>query len=207
MNKNHLYVHILLDRSGSMEECRDTAIGAVNEYVHSLRVDETLSARLSVTLFDSGGIDALFDRVPLEAVPAMTREIFVPRGMTPLNDAIGKTIARIDETVLLKGETVAFVILTDGLENASSEYSKAAVKALIEGRQRDRNWMVLYLGANHDAFAEGAARGLSVGSTLPFDTECMPAAMKAVARASRAFAAAPSVEPAFTASERANARR
>jgi uncharacterized protein YegL len=207
MNKNHLYVHILLDRSGSMEECRDTAIGAINEYVHSLRVDENLSARLSITLFDSGGIDALFDRVPLEAVPAMTRETFVPRGMTPLNDAIGTTVARIDETVLLKEETVAFVILTDGLENASREYSKDAVKALIESRQRDKKWLVLYLGANQDAFAEGAARGLSAGSTLPFDTECMPAAMKAVARASRAFAAAPSAEPAFTASERANARR
>jgi hypothetical protein len=57
MAKKKLYAHILLDRSGSMESCRDTAIGAFNEYVNSLRLNGDLAARISLTIFDDRSID------------------------------------------------------------------------------------------------------------------------------------------------------
>lgn len=208
MSKNRLYVHILLDRSGSMESCRDATIGAFNEYVNSLRADSKLSARVSLTLFDSAGIDLIVDRVKTQDVSPLTREQFVPRAMTPLNDAIGRTVAAIDLAELRPGENVAFVILTDGLENASVEHTKESVRLLLEHRRSDKNWLVIYLGANQDAFAESAVRGMAAANTMDFDVDRVPAAMAAVSRASRAFAASPSpAAAAFSPTERASARK
>ena len=208
MSKNRLYAHILLDRSGSMDECRDTTISAFNEYVNSLRTDPKVSARISLTLFDDQSIDLVFDRVKASDIPKLTRETFVPRGMTPLNDAIGRTAAEIEKTVLRDRENVAFVILTDGLENASREYTRAAVKKLLERCQAEKNWLVIYLGANQDAFAEGAARGATPGNTMGFDVSNVKQAVGAAARASRTFAESASpAAAAFTPEERTNARR
>lgn len=208
MSRKRLHAHILLDRSGSMEECRDATISAINEYVGTLHADPAVSARISLTLFDSEGIDLLHDRAKPRDVPRLTRQSFVPRGMTPLNDAIGRTVAEIARTPPRPDERVAFVILTDGLENASKEYSREAVRRLLESVQKDRNWLVIYLGANQDAFAEGAARGMAAATTMDFDTQRVGAAIGAVARATKVFAETGSpAAAAFTPAERAQARR
>jgi hypothetical protein len=207
MSKKKLYAHILLDRSGSMEECRASTISAFNEYVNTLRINDEISARLSLTLFDDQGIDLVFDRLKARDTPKLTDEIFVPRGMTPLNDAIARTAQAMEKAELRDGENVAFVILTDGLENASREYSREAVRKLLERLQKDRNWLVIYLGANQDAFAEGAARGAVAANTMTFDVAQMPAAVGAAARSSVAYARSASPAAAgFTESERAAAR-
>jgi len=207
MSKKKLYAHILLDRSGSMEECRDSTISAFNEYVNTLRSDADISARVSLTLFDDQGIDLVFDRQKPRDMPKLTGDIFVPRGMTPLNDAIARTAQAIEKAELREGENVAFVILTDGLENASREYSRDAVRKLLARLQKEKNWLVIYLGANQDAFAEGAARGTVAGNTMTFDVAEMPAAVGAAARSSMAYAhsASPALA-AFTETERAAAR-
>jgi Mg-chelatase subunit ChlD len=208
MSKKRLYAHILLDRSGSMESCRDSTIDAFNEYVNSLNADADLSARVSLTLFDDQSIDLVFDRQKPREMAKLTKEIFVPRGMTPLNDAIAKTAAEIDKAILREAENVAFVILTDGLENASHEHTKASIKKLLERRQKEKNWLIIYLGANQDAFAEGAARGAPPANTMNFDTSRMKEAVQAVGAASRRFAASPTpAAAAFTPEERAKARK
>jgi Mg-chelatase subunit ChlD len=207
MSKKKLYAHILLDRSGSMEECRDSTISAFNEYVNTLRSDADISARVSLTLFDDQGIDLVFDRQKPRDMPKLTSAIFVPRGMTPLNDAIGKTAQAIEKADLREGENVAFVILTDGLENASREYSRDAVRKLLARLQKEKNWLVIYLGANQDAFAEGAARGAVAANTMGFELAEMPAAVNAAARSSMAYAhSASPAAAAFTETERAAAR-
>lgn len=207
MSKKRLYAHILLDRSGSMEECRESTISAFNEYVSTLGSDANVSARVSLTLFDSQGIDLLFDRLKPRDMPKLTHETFVPRGMTPLNDAIGKTAAKIDKETLREGENVAFVILTDGLENASTEYSREAVRKLLARVQKEKNWLVIYLGANQDAFAEGAARGVDAAQSMIFDVDRMPQVVGAAARSTLRYAEAESpAAAAFTPAERAAAR-
>jgi len=188
MAKKKLYAHILLDRSGSMDACRDTAIGAFNEYVNSLRLNENLAARISLTTFDDQSIDLVFDRMKAKEMPALTKELFVPRGMTPLNDAIARTANEMDKVKREDGEGVAFVILTDGLENASREYDRDAVRKLLARLQSEKNWLVVYLGANQDAFAEGAARGVAASHSLDFDTQRMPEAVSAAARISADYA-------------------
>lgn len=207
MSTKKLYAHILLDRSGSMEECRESTISAFNEYVHKLRSDDTLSARISLTLFDDQSIDLVFDREKAADMPKLAKETFVPRGMTPLNDAIGKTTARIDKETLLEGENVAFVILTDGLENASREYSREAVRKLLERVQKEKNWLVIYLGANQDAFAEGAARGVAAAQSMTYDVDRMSEVIDAMASSTIRYAKAASpAAAAFTPEERAAAR-
>jgi Mg-chelatase subunit ChlD len=207
MTKKKLYAHVLLDRSGSMESCRDSTISAFNEYVGGLAGDDAVSARVSLTIFDSNSIDLIHDNIKAKELPKLTREVFVPRGSTPLNDAIGKTVAKIDGETRREGENVAFVILTDGMENASTEYTKDAIKKLLDGRQADKNWLVIYLGANQDAFAEGAARGTVAMNTMNFAPTAMSATMKAATRATMSYAASGSrASAAFTDEERKKAR-
>jgi hypothetical protein len=175
--------------------------------VNTLRADDAVSARVSLTLFDDQSIDLVFDKERAGEMPKLTKETFVPRGMTPLNDAIGKTAAKIDKENLLDDENVAFVILTDGLENASHEYSAKAVRKLLERVQKEKNWLVIYLGANQDAFAEGATRGTVVGSTMNFDVAEAVPALRAAAFGSVRYAKSASPRAAeFTPEERASAR-
>ena len=166
MNKSPLYAHILLDRSGSMESCRDITIDAFNEYVMGLRRSDDVDARLSLTIFDSESIDILQHAEPAKSFLELSRQNFVPRGMTPLLDAIGRAVAETDKLALRDGEKVALVILTDGQENASKEHTKETIRALLKDRQDNKGWLVVFLGADVDAFAEAGAIGIDAGKYL-----------------------------------------
>lgn len=160
MSKSPLYAHILLDRSGSMENCRDTTIDAFNEYVMGLRRSDTVDARLSLTIFDSDSIDLVQHVTPAKDFIELNRNTYVPRASTPLLDAIGKVVAAMDATPLRKDEKVALTILTDGFENASKEHTVASIRALLKDRQDSKNWLVTYLGADVNAFTEAGAIGI-----------------------------------------------
>ena len=160
MNKSPLYAHILLDRSGSMESCRDTAIDAFNEYVMGLRRSDDVDARLSLTIFDSTSIDTLQRAEPARTFLELSRASYVPRASTPLLDAIGHVVADIDQAQLRADEKVALVILTDGFENASKEHTKETIRALLTDRQDNKGWLVVFLAADIDAFAEAGAIGI-----------------------------------------------
>ena len=166
MNKSPLYAHILLDRSGSMESCRDITIDAFNEYVMGLRRSDDVDARLSLTIFDSESIDVLQHAEPAKSFLELSRQNFVPRGMTPLLDAIGRAVAETDKLALRDGEKVALVILTDGQENASKEHTKETIRALLKDRQDNKGWLVVFLGADVDAFAEAQAIGVDAGKYM-----------------------------------------
>jgi uncharacterized protein YegL len=101
MSDNRLYVHVLLDRSGSMESCRDSTIKAFNDYITRLKEAWKTPTCVSLTLFDSESIDLLHEALSVGDVPELTRKSFVPRGGTPLLDAIGQTAARIDAAKLV----------------------------------------------------------------------------------------------------------
>jgi hypothetical protein len=203
-----LYAHVLLDRSGSMESCRDSTISAFNEYVSTLKHTEDVDARISLTIFDSSSIDLIRDGVSARNFTPITREEFVPRASTPLFDAIGKTVAHMDQVRPEDGESVALVILTDGLENASTEYRKDTIKALLSGRQKDKKWMVIYLGANQDAWATGATFGAQQATTMDFDPDRIQPTMAAAARSSASYARTKDIEEAaFTPQERRDSRR
>ncbi len=162
----------ILDRSGSMESCIDDTIGGFNAFV---REQVPFGGTLTLVLFDHE-YTPVYTAKPIGDVEPLTRETFTPRGSTALLDAIGKTIKDTTSNI----PTV--VILTDGQENSSHTYTKAHIKDLIEGRQRD-GWTFVYLGANQDAFAEAGSIGIAPAATMNYDVRRTPEAFATLSAA------------------------
>lgn len=162
MSKKRVCVALLLDRSGSMNVNKVETISAVSQYIKSLK--DTFKGRFTLTQFDSGAIEILtqYNNARIKELPDFTS--FDPRGSTPLLDAIGKTISEMDTEGF---DNVIFVIVTDGQENSSHEYSTEAIKLLLEEKQK-LGWQVSYLGANVDAFTEAASLGIRAGQAMNF---------------------------------------
>jgi Mg-chelatase subunit ChlD len=202
-----VHVGIVLDRSGSMEDCRADAIGAVNSYLRQVKEDRDLEARVSLIIFDSDSIDVIRDRVPAGTCAELGANEYQPRAQTPLLDAVGHGAALLDRRKE-PGERCILAIMTDGLENASREYTKETVKALLDRKQKEDGWLVLYLGAGHDAWEQARAMGLHAGNVSAFSKRHIDATMASVASRGRryAMAAEPEAEAAgggFTERERA----
>jgi hypothetical protein len=193
-----------------MEECRDKTIDAYNEFVNGLKHKNTLGTRLSLTIFDSESIDLVYDQIRIGDVPRLTRKTFVPRGGTPLLDAVGHAVAAVDKVNLLPDERVVLSILTDGLENASKEYTAEAVRKLLTDRQERCNWLVQYLGANQDAWEAGRVIGVHMRHAMAYDSEAVQPAMRAMSASIGRYASAEKtkarVAASFTPSERSSAR-
>jgi len=206
-----LHTCIVLDRSGSMESCRSDAVGAVNSFIRQSKSTDAASGRLSLIVFDSGSIDVLRDKVPLGTCAELMAEEYQPRGGTPLLDAVGHGVSLLDKAGQA-GERHVLAIMTDGLENASREYTKEGVKALLERKQNEEGWLVVYLGADHDAWEQARHLGLSRGNTAAFDKQATGGIMFALSgRLDRyAQAMAPAEEAksgGFTSHERASLKK
>lgn len=202
-----LYAHILLDRSGSMDTIRDSAISAVNEYLNKIAVTDTeVDKTVSLTTFDDISIDQVWDRMPPRDVK-LSRDSFVPRGMTPLLDAIGQTVAKIDGLRLPSDHLITLVIVTDGLENRSVEFrgdaGRQAIKKMLAERQDSKNWLVIYLAAGQDAIKVGESIGTRSANTMSFDTANIGSTMGFAAHSTRLYTHAGSNEAtAFTDDQR-----
>jgi uncharacterized protein YegL len=159
----------IVDRSGSMSSIKGDAIGGFNSF---LQTQKKLpgEARLTLVLFDDQ-YEMIHDSVPIKDVDELDSNTFVPRGMTSLFDAIGRTISHIKSKI--SGESkkpgVIFSILTDGQENSSKEFrNKSQISELItEHREKDK-WEFIYLAANQDAIGEGQSLGISGNLSLNF---------------------------------------
>ena len=151
---------LILDRSGSMGGLEDDVIGGVNTFLADQQKLPN-PAVISFVRFDSQAVERFREPADLHACQPLTRDEYQPRGGTPLLDAVGMTIAKLDDDWrLLQPDRAIVVIVTDGQENASREYRKAQLKKLIEARQETGKWSFLYLGANVDAFAEAGDIGI-----------------------------------------------
>jgi uncharacterized protein YegL len=156
-----VHVTFLVDRSGSMEAIRSDVIGGFNKFLHDQQAQDG-ECRLTVHQFDSNGFDTLFSGLEITDVRDATMADFEPRGCTPLFDAIGRAIARAEVRALSaegKHEQPLIVILTDGLENASEEFTGERIFKLIKAKEK-KGWIFTYLGANQDAYAMGGAMGI-----------------------------------------------
>ncbi len=205
-----VHVGIVLDRSGSMEDCRTDAIGAVNSYLRQVKDDREMDARISLTIFDSQGIDLIRDGVPATGCAELGADEFQPRAKTPLLDAVGHGVSHLDRRTE-DGERCILAIMTDGMENASREYTKETIKALLERKQKENGWLVLYLGANHDAWSQAQSMGLYAGNVAAFDKVAVFASLRAVGSRSGRYAAARDAtaeasDGGFTDAERAEMR-
>lgn len=153
---------ILLDRSGSMEARKADHEGGLRSFVRDSR-DLPGDNRLSFILFDHlNACDVILNRAPIKEVKEEALTL-IPRGGTPLLDAVGQTLTKYAEC----GPGTIMMIITDGQENQSTTWKKEPVQALVKERE-GRGWKVLYLGANVDEFAEAAAMGVAAGAALNY---------------------------------------
>ncbi len=154
----------ILDRSGSMAGLEGDTIGGYNALLEKQRREKG-ECRLTTVLFDNQ-YQLLHDRLPIQKVRPMTDREYYVRGNTALLDAIGRTIARMaaaqrDALPDERADRVLFVITTDGMENASHEYSLEQVKSMISREKEHYGWEFLFLGANIDAVRTAARFGIA----------------------------------------------
>ena len=183
--KHETDITVILDRSGSMESIAADVIRGFNTFLADQQ-HQPGDCRLTLVQFDDR-YEVLYTGRPIADASELTRETFVPRGTTALLDAIGRTIDATGDRlgVLAEAERpdrVLVVIFTDGLENASTDYSREQIFGMISRQQDVYHWSFLFLAANQDAVAEGAKVGIAAQHSLDF-----AATGKGVRAASRAM--------------------
>lgn len=159
------YVTLILDETGSMRDCKGAAIAGVNAYLATLREMAT-PVRFTLTLFNSGKLEVRHRSVPATQVPELTDLTYQPADTTPLYDAVGRTLATAAGEASPESKKLC-VILTDGLENASQEYSREGIMGMIKEYQ-GQGWIFVYLGADHDAWAAGGDLGIAGDNRIQF---------------------------------------
>lgn len=154
----------IIDRSGSMAGLEDDTIGGFNSM---LGEQKTVDGEACVTtvLFDDR-YELLHDRVNIQDVAPLTKKSYTVRGTTALLDAVGRTIHNIRKAQKSVpeeecAEKVMFIIITDGMENASRHYTADMIKERIEHYKKKHGWEFIFFGANMDAIAEAGKIGIS----------------------------------------------
>ena len=168
-NENLTLIAVLADHSGSMIDCRQDMEGGLNAFIEEQRNEPGL---LDLALAE---FDHRFNIVrPMGRLSFPYRYALIPSGNTALLDAMGRYITEIGGQLDSLAESnrpakVIMLIVTDGLENASREWTREQVKALVEQQRTDYGWEFVFLGANIDAVAEGVNLGMARGSSMIFD--------------------------------------
>jgi len=154
---------VVLDRSGSMASITKDVIGGFNTFIEKQKKEKG-KAFLTLTQFDHE-YEVVYDRVAIGDVKALDSKTYIPRGSTALNDAIGRATKTMLESIEKrakkdKPDNVLCLIVTDGQENASKEYTKDMIVKLIK-EQEAGNWVFSFIGtADANAFAAGMSYGI-----------------------------------------------
>lgn len=157
--------YILIDRSGSMGIRMQEALTAVNYYVEEMKARDKNKGKVTIVAFDDyRGLDytVLRDSADVEYCLPLNHEECVARGGTPLYDAMAKMIAQIESD---NADEVVFVVLTGGAENASNEYTKEKIAVALE-RLKEKNYQVVFLGADFNAMSESGKINIAASATL-----------------------------------------
>ncbi|MBR4514709.1 MAG: VWA domain-containing protein [Lachnospiraceae bacterium] len=197
MKKGLTEIVYILDRSGSMGGLEADTIGGFNAMMDKQKKTGE-QALVSTILFDNE-CEVLHDRVPIDKVEKMTDEQYYVRGCTALLDAVGGAIHHIGNIHKYareedRPEKTLFVITTDGMENASRNYSYKKVKKMVKRQQEEYGWEFIFIGANIDSFAESEKFGIKKERTVNYVHDSIGTAnvFAGVAKAACAVMAAPS---------------
>lgn len=168
MNPNLTDITLVIDRSGSMQDICNDAEGGINAFIAE-QAQQPGIALLTLVQFDTE-YEFIHHGVPIQQVPNYQLQ---PRGYTALLDAVGRAIKEAGQRLANMPEPerpglVVFVIVTDGHENASHEFTKEQIKEMIEHQQTVYNWRFIFLGADQYAFDEAQSMGINPGSSSPY---------------------------------------
>jgi uncharacterized protein YegL len=164
MKSNLTELVFILDRSGSMSGLEKDTIGGYNSFIEKQKT-EPGEAILSTVLFDNR-YELLNDRMDIKNIMPLTEKEYFVRGSTALLDAIGTSINTIIRThsqltELERPEKVLIIIITDGMENSSTEYTAEKIHSMIKNQKEQYAWEFLFLGANIDAIGTAKDLGIS----------------------------------------------
>ena len=164
MNENLTEIVAILDKSGSMQSLTNDTIGGFNSFLEEQK--EIPGDAILTTVLFSDTYTLLHDRLNIKDVKPMTGNDYKAGGNTALLDAMGKTINGIGLKLYntLEEERpgkVIFFIITDGAENASTEFTHEKIEAMVELQQNTYSWEFIFLGANIDAFSVGDSIGIA----------------------------------------------
>jgi uncharacterized protein YegL len=174
MSTNLTELVFILDKSGSMAGLESDTVGGFNAML-SKQQAELGEAIVTTVLFDDH-YELLHDRVSIRGLRPITEKEYFVGGCTALLDAIGKTIHKIGNAHRYTAEEqrpkkVMFVITTDGMENASREYTYAKVKEMVERQKEKYGWEFIFLGANIDALSTAARFGISADRAANYNAD------------------------------------
>lgn len=203
MRKGLTEIVFILDRSGSMSGLESDTIGGYNSMLDKQKKEEG-EAVMSTVLFDDRA-DVLYDRKSIADIQPMTEKEYYVRGCTALLDAVGGAIHHIgrvqkelpEDEKPEKPEKTLFIITTDGMENASKQYSYDKVKKMVEKKKKKKGWEFIFLGANIDAIDVAGRFGVAANRAVRYENDADGAAlnygvmskMVSLARASKSAAA------------------
>lgn len=196
MKQGLTHIHFILDRSGSMDSIRDDTIGGFNNFLKSQKTAPGEATMTLVQFDEQDPYEVIVDRKPVAQVKALTGSTFIPRAGTPLCDAVGRGINELGKQLgdlpeEQRPEKVAFVILTDGMENASREFNQAKVLEMIKHQTEKYSWAFMFLGANIDAISVAKGIGINPQAAITFAANAIgtTSAYKGVARVMTSYRA------------------
>ncbi|MBR6269045.1 MAG: VWA domain-containing protein [Bacteroidales bacterium] len=170
--KTKVYNVIIMDRSGSMWSIQKPAINGYNEVLGGVKAaarnySDNQEQFFTLVLFDSTSIDEVYWNVPVEEAQILTEKTYVPGASTPLYDAVGRTLNKLEKELKDDDDcSVAVTIITDGYENASREYNLTSIRMMIDHLKK-QGWTFAYMGTDHDV--EGVTVNLSISNVIKFD--------------------------------------
>jgi len=178
-----MFVSFVLDETGSMMGVKEQTISGFNEYVDTLKKEaDSNKLRFTLTKFNSDKVEIVHDSVKMSKVGHLTDDTYQPAALTPLYDAIGRTIRSLEKNLKAKKKkTKALVVIqTDGAENHSKEFNRTGIFKLIDKKKKD-GWTFAFLGADQDAYAASRKIGIPQGSSMSYASEFTKDAFRDVA--------------------------
>lgn len=167
-DKDLTLIAVLVDRSGSMQTCRDDMQGGLNTFIKE-QANQPGKAEITLAQFDNE-----YELVwPVMDLREELQYTLSPRGSTALLDGMGRFITEVGDQLRQRREKnrpskVIVCIVTDGQENSSREWRRDKIRELVTQQREQWNWEFVFLGANMDAVAEGMSFGIPRGSTITY---------------------------------------
>jgi len=176
-------VYFLLDQTGSMEVVKDQTISGFNEYIQGLKAGG-LDMQFTLALFNESATEIRHKSVKLNEIAKLNSENYVPGFGTPLYDALGKLLIGCAADV---AEKHLVIIMTDGENNASKEFTLEKINELIRSSE-EKGWDFVYLGANHNAWEAGQQFGLKRGNVMAYTAGATGQSLRAMSNVTNSYA-------------------